>query len=87
MEFVLLIAPVAVIGTGFGRWTRWHPLAIGAAPGLLPGALGVLFAAAFATQCGAILLFGAVAFVSGSWAAGVAAYVGWLRRKHIERNI
>jgi len=72
-------------GGAFGRWTRWHPLAIGTVVGLLPGALGAFAMMTFATEVGAILLFGALAFFIGSGLTTLGAYIGWLRRKHIEK--
>ena len=86
MEFLTLLLPGVLAGAAAGRWTRMHPLVAALAVGAVPGVLGMLAAAAFATEGGAILLMGTFAWLLGSAAAAFGAFIGWLRRKHIERT-
>ncbi len=85
MELALIFLPLTLIGAALGRWTRWHPLVIAPVVGLLPGAFGMVAVAAFATDGAAILVGTAAAFLLGTGVSGLGAFMGWLRRKHIER--
>ena len=87
MELLLAVLLPIAAGAALGRWTRWHPLLIGAAIAIVPGALGLLLSAAFSTDGAAILVTGGIWFLVGGLVSSFGAFLGWLRRKHIERNI
>jgi len=84
---VELLAPPmlmsALIGGAAGRWTRAHPLAIGLMV-CLPGALVTTLLFAGLMSPAALVAGGMFGLVF--WSCGAfGAFVGRLRRRHIER--
>jgi hypothetical protein len=86
VRLALLFLPIALVGAGLGRWTRWPVLAIAALLGFIPGTLGLMAMAAFSDEGRAILLFAGAGFLMGGAIAAIGAFVGRLRRTHVERN-
>jgi len=85
VELIVFVLPLGIVGAALGRWTRLHPLVIGAAIGLLPAALGALMMAGFFADGTTIVVFAGIAFVVGGGIAALGAFCGWLRRMNLER--
>ena len=79
--FGLLTVAAAFAGA---RFTRWHPLAIATLGALVWGWFGALGAAYFSS--GEWMVIGVATFVVGLFPTGLGAFLGWLRRKHMERK-
>jgi hypothetical protein len=86
MELIVFVLPLALVGAALGRWTRLHPLLVGAAIGLLPALLGTLMMAGFFADGAAIVVFAGIGFAVGGGVAALGAFGGWLRRMNVERT-
>ena len=67
------------------RFTRLHPLLIASLGAMVWAALGALIMMAFAHQAWPVMA--GLAFVVGWFPAGIGAFLGWLRRTHLEREL
>ena len=73
----------ALAGAALARWTRLHPLLVGALVAIPIAVLATAVAAA--TMSPAALGAGLVTWTVAAAIGGIGAFLGWLRRKHIER--
>ena len=80
--FLLAISALSAVA---GRWTRLHPLAIALLAGVPGGLVGFLIAGL--TLSPAALPVGAIAFVITAVAGALGAFLGWLRRTHLQKDI
>jgi hypothetical protein len=75
---------VAVLGAALARWTRLHPLLVAGILALAGGGLGVVATVGFV---GANPWpFGVMAIIVFGFIGALGAFMGWLRRKHVERT-
>ena len=86
MPVALLLSALALAAAVAGRWTRLHPMVVGTILALVPGGLGAMAMAGFMAGGRAILLFGGVAFLLGAAVGSFGAWMGRLRRQHVERT-
>lgn len=72
-----------LIGVAAGRWTRWHPLVPGATVWLFGGLATAFVLAGFASPTA--LAAGMMVGLTFGAAGAFGAFLGLLRRQHIER--
>lgn len=84
VEFVAAaLLTTALLGAGVARWTRLHPLLVGVVAGIPAGLLGFVIAAGAMSP--AAIGFGAIVWLIAAATGAFGAFVGWLRRKNMER--
>ncbi len=85
MGILLILILVVLVATVLGRWTRLHPLVIAGMTAVLPGALAMLVMAGMFADGSAMMFAGLAAYGIAGGVAGFGAFMGWLRRRHVER--
>ncbi|QNE30826.1 hypothetical protein F1C10_01805 [Sphingomonas sp. NBWT7] len=75
---------IAASGVAAGRWTRLHPLVAATLVAILPAVLAVIAMAGFMADARSVYGAGLLAFVAAAGIAAFGAFLGWLRRKHVE---
>ena len=81
IPFALLTVAAAFAGA---RFTKLHPLAIAFVGAFVWGWVGALIAAAFVSGDWPVIAVST--FVVGLFPSGIGAFLGWLRRTHVERG-
>jgi hypothetical protein len=84
LALTVLVVGLAMVGAGLARFTRVHPLAIGGCLGLLLALPAFVLAGAMMSD--AALWLAAIVVMVGSVPAALGAFLGWLRRDHIDRK-
>jgi len=82
---LVLLVGITLIAGAIARWTRFHPLVVAALGGFPGSLIALLLPGETPTREG--LAFAGIVYIVTTAVAALGAFMGWLRRKNIERSI